>query len=111
MNRNPLKSALTMAAFTPAAVLAYQKVPVEFDSDVAKNAVRILAAYEKHGLFDGAVLLATKGKVVFKKRLRSGQSRLGNPQYHGHEVYDRIIGQSDDGTSSIEVGRGWSRGA
>lgn len=35
------------------------------NSDVAEKAASILDAYEKLGRFDGAVLLATKGEIVF----------------------------------------------
>ncbi len=66
MKRIALRFTLVLAAFGLAAVFANQSIPAEFDSDVARNSARILAAYEAHGLFDGAVLLATKGKVVFK---------------------------------------------
>ncbi len=66
MNRILCKSALALAAFTPAAIFTHQANASAFDSDVAKQAARVLAAYEKHGMFDGAVLLATNGKVVFK---------------------------------------------
>ncbi len=50
----------------PATLVAQAPAP-QPERDVAQHVDRILTAHNEHGMFDGAVLLAMNGKLVYKK--------------------------------------------
>ena len=57
---------IALAGCAGVAMVVAGDPPPQPGQDVAKRVDRILAAYEKYGMFDGAVLLATRGEIVFK---------------------------------------------